>query len=533
MSALTDKGSKALSSLSAVSSDLDTALGEVDWRENIAWPVAIEEANNIARSQARHGLDYVRTIDDRLVRDTSLLALPTILAYSRAIYMAGLALDRAGSGGPSYRGAAPEFVYLRDGEGPPPARSKLVLPPRPIRLSLARRIARIRSWSSWAKVPGALFTPSGVAITHNPLLCHEAALSGENIGFIHAESMLQGVRSDALQTSPELDTIIRSLAGALLKDSELADPYLSRVRTLFETLARTHLQTANIDMRSLREKKLPETIWSGSGGIYAARAVGLEVLRRGGKVVRFDHGTPKGFVDASEINAIVEFSVSSEVVVATPAAAKICRRHSSKELTNQLATVRIRGGAGDPVFSRASAQAPSRRRGSKPRVVYAPTQLLGFRQLLPVQQPDVVYLDWQFKVAEALSEMPIHLICQPHPEGYFGGRPHPLEKIAKTRRNDFDDRLGETDIFIFDYPSTTALWEAVCTTARVVYLDLGAGKLTPRVSRLFAKRATLIPVAHDEENRPILDPVALRDAVMAGGEEPDPEPIRQLLAGAV
>jgi hypothetical protein len=164
-------------------------------------------------------------------------------------------------------------------------------------------------------------------------------------------------------------------------------------------------------------------------------------------------------------------------------------------------------------------------------VVYAPTQLLGFRQLLPVQTADVTYLDWQMRVAQALSEMPIELTCQPHPEGLFRGRIHPLEKVATSITGNFDAQLERADVFVFDYPSTTALWEAACTDARIVFIDIGAGKMTPAIGELFRKRACVVTAAHDEANRPQLDHEALRDAVLAPSGPIDPMPLRQLLAG--
>ncbi|MEJ2374211.1 MAG: hypothetical protein P8Y71_01975, partial [Pseudolabrys sp.] len=136
--------------------------------------------------------------------------------------------------------------------------------------------------------------------------------------------------------------------------------------------------------------------------------------------------------------------------------------------------VEIDGLDGDPAFTGLPRQR-SRGRPQRPRIVYAPTQLLGFRQLLPVQQPDVIYLDWQLRVAEVLRSLPVELVCQVHPEGYFRSRPHPMESVAPTLRGNFRAQLETADVFVFDYPSTTAMWQAVCTGARVVYLDMGSG----------------------------------------------------------
>jgi hypothetical protein len=157
--------------------------------------------------------------------------------------------------------------------------------------------------------------------------------------------------------------------------------------------------------------------------------------------------------------------------------------------------------------------------------------MLGFRQLVPALPPDPVHLDWQMRVAEFLHALPVDFVCQAHPEGLFGGRPHPLEAIVPTRRGNFQAQLREADVFVFDYPTTTALWEACCTDARIVYLDMGAGRMTPEVARHFARRATVVPVMHGDDHRMTFDQAALRDAVLADIGPADPSAFRRLLAG--
>jgi hypothetical protein len=167
----------------------------------------------------------------------------------------------------------------------------------------------------------------------------------------------------------------------------------------------------------------------------------------------------------------------------------------------------------------------------KLRVVYAPTLFLGFRQLVPALPPDAIHLDWQMRVAEFLRGLPVEFVCQAHPEGLLHNRPHPLEAVATTLRGNFGAQLQEADVFVFDYPTTTALWEATCTDARIVYLDMGAGKMTPDVARLFERRATIVPVLHGGDHRMTFDADALRDAVLAQDAPADPTDFRRLLAG--
>jgi hypothetical protein len=510
-----------------IPADIETALARPGWRDNVRWPVGLVETNAICVQQVRDALAFARALDDPLMRDAAILALPVVLAYGRAIVLAALAIGRAERERSGVAGAAAELDYLQTGEGPLPVRAEQTLPPAKFGFPYARRVARIRSWTPLSRMPRTLIAPGAVAISHNPLLRDVAARETRGVGFRHAETILDAARRSA-GAAPDVGAIARELALTILGAAALDEPYRDRAGQLVEAVAQVHLSKAARDMAALRQASLPQEIWTGSGGLYAPRAIGIEVLRRGGRVRRFDHGTPREFVATAEMTDLLELSVSSEFTLPTEAAAAICRR----EMQAQAGSVTISGGHGDPVFRRVPAQRARDASGAKLRVVYAPTQLLGFRQLVPALPPDPVHLDWQMRLAEFLNTLPVDFVCQAHPEGLFGGQPHPLEAVVPTRRGNFHAQLQDADVFVFDYPTTTALWEACCTDARIVYLDMGAGRMTPEIARLFAQRATILPVTHGEHHRMTFDEAALREAVLARTGPAEPDAFRALLAGA-
>src|SRR5258707_15308837 len=110
-----------------IAADIDAALASPDWRSHVSWPVSLAEANRIGREQARAALRSVAGIDDDLLRDSALLALPVILSYARAIVLAAAAVSRAARNGAKLVGRAPELIYLQGGQGPLPARTEPVL----------------------------------------------------------------------------------------------------------------------------------------------------------------------------------------------------------------------------------------------------------------------------------------------------------------------------------------------------------------------------------------------------------------------
>jgi hypothetical protein len=502
-----------------------------DWRSRVWWPISTPEANRIANAQVRRVLHWAAALPNEGLRDAVLLALPNTLGYARAIVLAAIATERARAAKRRFIGDAPEFAHLANGGEQPSLRVDPILRPVPMRFGFARRLVRIRTWTRGPKLLKALFRPDAIAISHNPLLRTVAAHEQRAIGFHHGQIILDDARRNYHGGAPSTGELAEPLAEQIIGDAPVAPPFRTRAGELIKGLVRAHLDTAARDMHALRRVPLAAEIWSASGGLYPSRAIGLEVLRRDGCVVRFGHGAPMSFLEVREIEGLLEMAVSSAVVLPTENTAQMWREYTDPSLYPWRSNVEVRGSNGDPVFARVPARRPPRTDGVL-RVVYAPTLLLGFRQLMPCQPPDVVYLDWQLRVAEALRSLPVELVCQPHPEGLLQRMPHPLEGIATTVRGNFSAQLRHADVFVFDYAPTTALWEAACTDARIVFLDLGSGRMTPKIAELFAKRARVIDVPYDEGNRPVLDRAALTDAVLADHGAVDPTPLRRLLAGA-
>ncbi|MEJ2433091.1 MAG: hypothetical protein P8Y53_07965 [Pseudolabrys sp.] len=422
-----------------VPSDLESIARFPDWRRSVWWPIGIAEANDIAVAQVRHALGWAESLDDPLAHDAVLLALPQVLSYARTLVIETLALSRAAAAGIGLQSGAPELDYICSGEGQPYARSGSIMPIADVRFPLLRRMTRIKGWSGLPRLPSALLAPDAVAVSHNPLLLQAAAKETRALGFLHAESLLAQARSRAA-TPPSLADQVEAGAEMLMPETAIAEPFRQRLQTVLETLVANNLAQCMTDMAGMRTIRLPDEVWSGSGGLYAPRAVGIEALRRGGRVLRFDHGTPRGFVGTPEPTCLLELAVASSFLLTTKAAAEICREQNLSAAPPVRRFVEIDGLDGDPAFTGLPRQR-SRGRPQRPRIVYAPTQLLGFRQLLPVQQPDVIYLDWQLRVAEVLRSLPVELVCQVHPEGYFRSRPHPMESVAPTLRGNFRAQL--------------------------------------------------------------------------------------------
>lgn len=508
-----------------------------DWQAAMAWPIRPTVLRPLIKRQACDLLALLGELPTGDVRDTALLAGPLILSRAGMLLVAALCTQAEPEAGIHLVGGPPEFDYLRglsDAADPlPVARIAAGPPGGKARLPALRRIARTLSWMPFWRLPAALVAPSALAVSHNHLLRQVAADRGERLGFDHANLLLDRARKAAGPVAPviEVAPLARRIAGILAEQPGLDPVRRARLVRLIEAAAEQLLTRAATDLAVLgRWRRPPRTLWSGTGGYYPARALGLEVLRRGGTVTRFAHGGSAGMTDAIEPLALGELAVSTRFVVDTPERAANIIALGGLDLVSGFSDVEVVGHTSDLAFAAPVEPAP-RRAGTPPRVLYVSTAFLGFRIGHPPFLPDTVYLDWQLRLAGRLLEMPLDLLCQPHPEGELYGRRHPLADVAPTSTRLFEEVMDEADIFLFDWPHSTTFWVALCTDRPVVYVDFGLTGFVPRVRELIERRCRVVPAVYDANNLPQVDTAALERAILDGPAHADGSPFRRLLGG--
>ena len=517
--------------------DLATAQGMPDWRASLAWPVDLLPLRTATRRQLSAFLGLMGSLPDADHRDVALLGGMLLLPVLSSVVEAALVVQAEAATAIQVVGGPPELAYLRGdwpaGEPPPFTRQWLGPPRQDLRFRFARRLARAASWTPWWRVPTMLLAPTALAVSHNTLLRDCAACGDKRVAFRHGEGLLESIRARSGDVPPLVDTepLVASVIDVLVQSVGLEQPYLQRLLQLAAIRARTFLAQAARDLARLdRWDQAPQALWSGTGGYYPARALGLAVLRHDGAVTRFAHGGGVGMIDMPEAVAFIELAASSRFVTATLDVAEIVKRQGVPDLVQPFRQIEVVGHTGDPMF----AQMPRRSaktRGARPRVVYVSSVLRGFRQYMPPTLPDVVYLDWQMRLATLLQELPLELVCKPHPEGLMYGQRHPLADVAPTSDAPFETLVDGADVFLFDYPQSTTFWESLCTDRPVVLIDLGTSPFNPAVELLIAERCCIIKATYDQDNRPQVDREALAGAILDGPAEADPAPFRRLLAG--
>jgi hypothetical protein len=499
------------------------------WRRNFAWPIAQSEATPVLDAQLTRLMRFIVDLDVTPERECVILCAPRILFRVRALTETALAIQAEASRCLKLIGGPLEVAWLRGdikGEAPKSETSEQlakVMDGR-VRHAFLRRLVRTASWTPLIKLPQTLLAPEILAITHSDLVRKESKRSGQRTNFFHAHNILASARQRFSGRGADFDigNLVERLTDVLAAVEELEPDMRVRLHALMYVEADWRIRDASIDLAALTEEpRLPKVVWSASGGPYAARAVGLEVLRRGGEAIRHDHSGTTGLSLPHEIIALLEFSASSRFVLATRQAAEIVGREAIGQFVNPYRTVELGHSDGYPSYSKTARLAPAPG-GRKPKVIYAPTMLTGFQSHTPALPQDLVYLDLQIRLTQLMSKMRIDVVCKPHLEGLLRGQVHPLAGFAPTSSLPFEHHMEEADVFVFDYTRSTTTWKALCTDRRVVLVDLGLYPYTDHAKPQIEQRCRIVRATFDGRGRLLVNPEELEEAILGASLKPDP-----------
>lgn len=524
------------SAIREVPFDFAASQGVPGWRDRLAWPLSHARAFATGRSVARAYLRFINHLDDDELRRVVLLGADKAFSLALVFAEAALCVQEESRAGVRLAGGPTELDLLRGEDSPPHKKSWQASSPFAPKETASwvwlRRLARTASWTPLRRLPATLISPTVTVVTHNELLLADARRSSERIGFCHAEVLLAEARQRGNGGGPAADFAdpARALAEVLAHADGLGEPFTSRLRDLLLPIVQEGLAKAAADLQALAAMPaLPNKLWSGSGGQYPSRALGMEVRRRGGYVTRFSHSWVAGLTEVVEPTVFDELTVSDCFVLETQPLAANLAATEALSLTGSYNRPVITGSVGCPWLRDLSLV--SDRRPTRRTVLYAPTILKGFRQFLPPLLPDTVHLDWQFRLVETMLKWPIDLLCKPHPGGWLRGQVHPLAAIAPTRTEPFEEVMGEADVFVFDYAQSTTFYEALCTDRPIVYIDMGNPLFSRSVLQMIRRRCRVLRARFDERNVPHIDEAELKEAVCGGSDRADPGEFQALLMG--
>jgi hypothetical protein len=504
------------------------------WRDQLAWPCSYRAIRQIQEGLFERTLSLVETIDDPALRRVAAVAAPRLDNFMRRLGWLGLHVDAAAAAGLELGASC---VFLDAIQNPDAAAAERLAEAQSattlsrVAHAKAKQAARSVLWSRspWRAL-GALVSPSATAISHNALMRAAVADSGAPIGFSYAEDILSRAQAE-LRHAPDgdVDALARMASEAFLAYYQTDHAMWGRMARLVESFASRLLRNVAADLAALaRSRALPTTVWTGSFGNYAARAIVTEVCRRGGHVTWFDHGGSISMIDEDRSLEFTEMIAQDVCVMPSRRTAALMRGRVPRLLLRPEQTPEFTARAADPTFTRA-AQMVGRPTVRRPAVTYVTTIYQGTRQHYPPLLPDPIYVDLHLRVVDSLSRLPIDLRFRPHPEINLRSGAHPVEGRCAFDLRPFVEVLRDTDVFVFDYPQSTTFWEATCSDRRVVLIDLGISRFNATVREVIERRCQVLTPAWNGRNLPEIDEEALAEAVCGAAMGGDPSDMRQLL----
>lgn len=497
----------------------------------VRWPVRFADIAEPLADIYRRYVDAAAALDDSDARSVVLLgrrAMPIMTLVQFALWC-----DVARREGQRLVGD-PLFDYLAGAEVPTPDTLRPIGQPTSAGALWLRRLARTHSWTAWHRLPRAMLAPDGVALAHNSLLRTSLRDASHAVRNAYDEEFAVAENNDdafvgRMDAGGLADYTTAALIGDLPVDADIRERVAVSVRAV---LADSFDDSIRLLGRLRATRKLPGHLFSGTGGKRMSRALGLEIMRRGGAAVRHDHGGSFVLLDSPDSVALNEMSVSTRFVVATPEAAESKGLRVARQRAAQLGDCTIEGGPGDPgldVGAVGLARTPAT--GGRRRVMYVSTLFYGLHQVSPPVLPAPLYADWQTRLIAMLRDMPIDLVCKPHPGGL---QPPPALAPARNARTvaaRFEEAVGDVDVLIYDFPATTTLAVGLCTDRSIVLIDHGTMRFGESHRDAIAARCRTVSAGYDERNRPMVDRDELETAICDGSTVVDPGYFRRLFLG--
>lgn len=495
---------------------------DADWFvQPFAWPLPFPATADVLDQQVERFVRFVVTLptfEERAVVLGSITCLRSVLGRIET----ALCAQAATAAGIAFEERTPELEAITGiiGGDEVPLRTEYRLRPPP-RFVVLRNVKQ--TWmQSGVRLPFAYRPGATTVIGRSPLLMRQIAQSDEASQFRHTAEFFASRQPHLGTGAYRVDTeaLAMAIADEMTDIEALAPEYRRRLQPLLLAECRGALSQAahHLNMLSSRSD-IPLKLWSGTGGNFMARLLGLESMRRGGEVVRHAHGSPS--TSSLMRNApfqLIELMVSTRFCVAGENYARAVSTDGALNLVPEWQRASVVAGKGVAVATR-----PGRKSrppaGKRLKVLYAPTLFRGMLQYLSPDVPDPVYLDWQRRLVAQLQELPVELVCKTHPLLLDALDRHPLGDLITLSNTPFETLLQEVDVVLLDYYKTSTFSQAASTDLPMVLLDINGLVFRSKFEAPLHRRCRILRAGYDELNRPVVATDALEEALF----QPPPE----------
>ncbi len=382
---------------------------------------------------------------------------------------------------------------------------------RHLKRTLPRNIPKLNKLISYVRTLkynnklSNIFTNSKLSFTVNPLIIEFLKKKDIGVKYIFPQQYLQGIRykhrDRMLDEYKELsEDYYNFVFSKYISNSSLKILLLDDIENYFFY--------SDLQFNHLEKKEVPKEIYSGTGGMFTNRVIGLWAKENGSKVIRFAHGASSCFFNESDAPSwIIELAPTSDFIFPTK---KFCdfviksRRWNTKKFG-----VKFDYGNGNKDLLISDSK-PSI---NKPRVLYVGGLLRNNTQVLSPNIIDLVYFDWQFSLLRVLEDLKFDFESIIHPQSNI---PRALNPINSFDANiNFEDILDQFDVLIFDYFKSTTFVKSLCSNKKIIFIDVGGNSMNTFFKDKVKERCIYIDPHIDKFNRIRVGKNFLRDAILS------------------
>lgn len=327
---------------------------------------------------------------------------------------------------------------------------------------------------------------------------------------------LDTIKIDTISLNRKLVSDIVDITETVFVDNGV--PMRPNVRqslfAIFSSLA--NVTAALLVSVEQQRRYIPREFWSNSMGNIHGRIMAHIVHKEGGRVTVFDHGTGCGWMDSPEVAAL-EWNYCDRFVCLSDAHTK-----SIRQLIGRGQKYQINAGSCEvitspiPLYDCSIANINQRQnRGKSLLVWYLAPIYTSQRHYIPPLPPDIVSVDFQARLLNQLHTLGHKIAVKPHPDCSIGFPDQLLKSVnAKLETRPFETIAHKPDVVVLDYPSSTTFRSTILANIPLVILDPGRITFSPDAKTLLAKRAEIIEIERDGENRRRISTSRLDNAIM-------------------
>lgn len=360
-------------------------------------------------------------------------------------------------------------------------------------------------------------------LKYNPIRSYFRLLNCNKQSFTISSLILEYFKSNDLalkyvfpQTYVNKSTYSKKLKEDL-KTNELAQKFYDvvfdvegfenfRLKELIINDLKNYFSYTRYQFDLLKKKKPPAVIFTGTGGMFTNRVIGLWAINKKSTVIRFAHGSSSAFFYESDLPArIIEMEPSSVFIFPTKKFYDFVIKSRKWNQKNIKCDLDYSKGHSDFLIK------GKNKRREKSKILYVGAHLRNTTQTLSPNVFDTIYFEWQIFLVETLKIIDKNIESIVHPQSFLPRHKNPINSFDS--RINFEDIIDDFDILIFDHFKSTTFAKSLCTEKQIVFIDIGGNSMINAFKEKIEERCNFIIPFLDKNNRLRVETELLKESI--------------------